>query len=188
MSDESSITFRHVGEALHRAGMISPETARQVLEQFGSHVDQELTGYETARALIDFGVAVSVHADDIDSIHDGYPTLLANAVTLAGGKVTVTDVRVIEGEGGLEAGRSDRLEFSRDGHLVSIPAEHFAEDYYDHQAACKAIAETTRSEDPRSWHYTDFTRVPGNGYDSIMLLATPTQTAHLQERLRLTFH
>ncbi len=188
MFDESSITLRRIGAVLHQAGLVSRETVRDVLERLGGHVEEQLTGYGTACALEDFGVAVSVHADDIDSIHDGYPALLTNAVAVIGGGVTVSDVRVVQGGGALDAGRSDRLEFVRDGRLVSIPAEHFSEDYYDHVAACRAIAETARSEDSRSWHHTDFPRVPGAGYDSIMVFATPAQVAILQEHLGLTFH
>ncbi|MEU0131870.1 hypothetical protein [Streptomyces sp. NPDC006289] len=188
MSKELSITLTLVGAVLNQAGMVSQENVRKVLERSGSHAARELNGYETACALAEFGAAVSVHADDIDSIHTGYPALLADAVAVAGGRVTVTDVRIVEGEGGLEAGRSDRLEFTKDDRIVSIPAEHFAVDYYDHQAACHAISGTAHSDDPRSWRHTDFARVPGAGYDSIMVLATPAQTALLQEHLGLTFH
>jgi hypothetical protein len=99
----------------------------------------------------------------------------------------VSDFRLVEGPGPVEDGRSDRLTFKRNGTLVSIDAEHYADDYYDQTAACEAIAETAAADDPRSWHFVDFERKPNAGYDSIMVLATPEQTRALHERLGFTF-
>lgn len=187
MPKVSPMTYRRVGALLHETGMVSEEKMRGVLEDAAAYADDELTPYATAAALEGFGVAVSVHADDIDSIHEGYASLLAGAAEIAGGGVTVTGVRIVEGEGGLEGGRSDLLAFERNGKPVSVPAEHFAEDYYDHEAACRAIAETAPDNDPRSWHNVGFPREPGIGYDSIMVLATPEQRGALRRHLGLTF-
>ncbi|MFD4032177.1 hypothetical protein ACFWVP_17040 [Streptomyces sp. NPDC058637] len=187
MPKNSSTTLKRIGALLHGAGMVSEEKRHRTLEVAATYADDELGPYAAAQALESFGVAVSVHADDIDSIHEGYPRLLADAAEVAGGKVTITDVRIGEGEGGFEVGRSDVLEFERNGKLVSIPAEHFAEDYYDHEAACRAIAETAHEDDPRSWCVVGFAREPGLGYDSIMVLATPEQREALHRHLGLTF-
>ncbi|WP_244942639.1 hypothetical protein [Streptomyces sioyaensis] len=192
MSNTSSITsarmtYTRIGPLLHEIGMVSKEKMDSVLEAFADFAHHELDHYEAACALEHFGVAVSVHADDIDSIHDDYASLLAEAEEVAGGAVTLTNVRLVEGEGELEGGRFDRLEFERNGEPVSLSAEHFADDYYDHEAACEAIALTAHDDDPRSWHYVDFTRKPNAGYDSIMVLATPDQAAALHEQLGFTF-
>lgn len=187
MSNSRSIyTYRRVGAVLQESGMASEEKVREVLEWAKEFADEEVDHYEAAGTLEEFGVAVSVHADDIDSIHYDYASLLDDAVSVAGGKVTITDVRLVEGEGELENGRFDRLEFKRNGHPVSIGAEHFAEDYFDHEAACEAIALTAHEDDPRSWRNVDFERLPNAGYDSIMVLAAPEQAAALQEHLGLT--
>ncbi|MEU1483622.1 hypothetical protein [Streptomyces sp. NPDC005752] len=187
MSRDRSITYRRVGALLHETAMVSEEKMHGVLEGAAAYADAELDQYAAAHALESFGVAVSVHADDIDSIHEGYRGLLADAAEAAGGEVAITDVRIVEGEGGFEGGRLDAVEFERDGRTVSIPAEHFAEDYYDHGAACRAIAETAPGDGPRSWRLAGFTREPGAGYDSIMVLATPGQREALHQHLGLTF-
>lgn len=187
MPKNSPTTYRSVGALLHVTGMVSEEKMHSTLEAAAGYADEELAPYAAARALESFGVAVSVHADDIDSIHSGYAGLLADASEAAGGRVTISDVRVVEGEGGFEGGRFDALEFERDGRRVSIPAEHFAEDYYDHEAACRAVAATAHGDDPRSWRHVGFAREPGIGYDSIMVLATPEQREALHRHLGLTF-
>ena len=188
MREDSWTTYRRIGALLRETGMVSEEKTRRVLEDAATYADDEMNQYAAASALECFGVAVSVHADDIDSIHDGYAGLLAAAAEVAGGRVTVSDVRIVEGEGGFDGGRFDAVEFKRDGVPVSIPAEHFAEDYYDHEAACRAIAETAHDDDPRSWRNADFAREPGAGYDSIMVLTTPEQAEALREHVGLTFH
>lgn len=186
MPKNSPTTYRRIGALLSGTGMVSEEKTRSTLEAAATYADDELAPYAAAQALESFGVAVSVHADDIDSIHSGYAGLLAHAAQVADGRVTISDVRVVEGEGGLEGGRSDLLEFRRNAEPVSIPAEHFAEDCYDHEAACRAIAETAHGDDPRSWHNVGFAREPGVGYDSIMVLATPEQREALHRQLGLT--
>ncbi|KQX78940.1 MULTISPECIES: hypothetical protein [unclassified Streptomyces] len=180
-------TYRRIGALLHETGMVSEGKMLSTLEAAAAYADAELAPYAAARALESFGVAVSVHADDIDSIHSGYAGLLADAAEVAGGRVTISDVRIVEGEGGLESGRCDLLEFRRNAEPVSLRAEHFAVDYYDHEAACRAIAQTAHGDDPRSWRNADFAREPGAGYDSIMVLATPEQREALTRHLGLTF-
>ncbi|MFF3321292.1 hypothetical protein [Streptomyces sp. NPDC002889] len=187
MSNTSSITYTRIGTVLHAIGMVSEEKMHSVLEDAADYANEELEHYSAASALERFGVAVSVHADDIDSIHDDYEGLLQRAAEVAGGTVTITDVRIVEGEGDFVDGRFDLLQFERNGKLVSLSAEHFAEDYYDHLAACQAIDETSHDDDPRSWRYVDFERKPNAGYDSIMVLATPEQAEALHEHLGFTF-
>ncbi|MFF5895872.1 hypothetical protein ACFY8O_08090 [Streptomyces argenteolus] len=187
MRTEPPTTYRRIGALLRDTGMVSDETVRSTLEAAAAYADDELGAYAAAQALESFGVAVSVHADDIDSVHDGYAGLLADAAETAGGRVTISDVRVVAGEGGFEGGRLDVIEFLRDGRPVSVPAEHFAEDYYDHAAACRAIAETAHRDDPRVWRNAGFARERGVGYDSIMVLATPEQREALHRHLGLTF-
>lgn len=182
------MTYPRIGMILHEIGMVSEEKLHNVLEDFAEYANDELDHYEAAIALESFGVAVSVHSDDIDSIHYGYESLLARAVEVAGGKVTITGVRLVEDEGDFDNGRDDLLEFERDGELVSLDAEHLADGYYDHEAACNAIAETAHRDDPRSWHYVDFEREPHRLYDSIMVLATPEQARALHEHLGFTLH
>lgn len=186
MPKEFTKTYRCIGALLHETGMVSEEKAHSVLERAAPYADVQLDQYAAAQALESFGVAVSVHADDIDSLRDGYASLLAAAAEAAGGRVTISDVRIVAGEGDFAGGRLDALAFERDGEQVSVPAEHFAEDYYDHGAACRAIAETAHGDDPRSWRQVGFARESGTGYDSVMVLATPDQREALHQYLGLT--
>ncbi|WP_460806348.1 hypothetical protein [Micromonospora zhanjiangensis] len=156
---------------------------RSVVEDSGGHVDLHLSQYEAALALEEFGVAVSIHAEGIGSIHDGYCFLLERAAKVAGDRAVIGNVRIVEVEGDLEDGRHDRLEFERDGRPVTISAEHYAEDYYDPAAACAAIAETAHPDDPRCWYDIRFEREPRRIYDSVMVLAAPQQMRALCERV-----
>ncbi|MFK8847247.1 hypothetical protein [Streptomyces sp. Ac-502] len=188
MSNVPSMTYTRIGAILYEIGMVSEAQMHSTLAEAANCADEPLEEHdEAACALEEFGVAVPVHADDIDSIYDDYATLLEDAVAVAGGKVAITDVRVVEGEGDLENGRLDRLEFERNGKPISILADHLAEDYYDQAAACEAIAETAHDDDPRTWRHLDFERRPHHGYDSIMVLATPEQAEALHTHLGFTF-
>lgn len=187
MAKDSFMTYRSVGALLHETGMVSAEKTHSVLEGLAAHADKKLAPHEAAGALVEFGAAVSVHVDDIDSIYEDYAPLLAAAAEIAGGRVTVTDVRIVKGEGGFEdGGRCDLLEFERNGTLVSLVAEHFSEEYYDHETAYLAIRETAHDDDPRSWHNVDFAREPGSIHDNVIVLATPAQSEALHEHLGLT--
>lgn len=132
------MTYTRIGAILHEIGMVSEEQLHRTLAEAANYADEPLEEHDQAAcALEEFGVAVSVHADDIDSIHYDYATLLADAVAVAGGRVAITDVRIVEGEGDVEGGRLDQLEFERDSKPVSILAAHLAEDYFDQGATCR---------------------------------------------------
>ncbi|MGW7486375.1 hypothetical protein [Streptomyces sp. NPDC054786] len=167
--------------------MVPPEKVQSVLEECANYAHDVLNSYEVARALEEFGVAVSVHADDIDFLEQDYASLLDHAAALTDGAVTLTNVRLREGEE-IGGSRDDILEFERNGRLVSISAEHFGDgyDYFDQGAACEAIAALSPENDPREFRDVDFARKTNHGYDSIMVLATPEQAKALTERLGLT--
>lgn len=124
--------------------MVPQEKAQTVLDEYVDYAHDELTPYNVACALETFDVAVSVHAEDIDYLEEGYEDLLEAAAALTRGAVTVTSVRLHEGEF-VDGSRYDVLEFERNGQLVSIPAEHLSDDYYDPAAACNAIARSAAS-------------------------------------------
>lgn len=183
----SSFTYAQVGEILHEIGMVSEERWRRGLEEAVEWAHKEVRQYEAAMALVHFGVAVSVHADDIGSIYDDYEALMEEASEVAGHSVTISNVRLIEGEEELKDGRFDTLEFERDGEVITIEAEHFAEDYYDHEAACNAIAYTAHDDDTRQWHTVGFETDRYRVYETIMVLATPIQRQALTDRLGFRF-
>ncbi|MCM2576286.1 hypothetical protein [Streptomyces meridianus] len=187
MSNTQAMTYRRVGMVLQEIGMVSEEKVRSVLKEAEEFADEEMEHHEAADALEEFGAAVSVHADGIDSIHYAYADLLTDATAVAGDRVTITDVRLVEGEGELANGRFDTLEFRRNGKPVSISAEHFADDHFSLETACQAVLATADEDDPRSWCEVGFERKQYAGGDTVLVLATPEQAAALQEHLGFTF-
>ncbi|MFG3114232.1 hypothetical protein ACGF4C_07540 [Streptomyces sp. NPDC048197] len=183
----SSFTYAHVGEILHEIGMVSEERWRHGLEEAADWAHKEVRQYDAAMALVHFGVAVSVHAEGIGSIYEDYEALMEEASAVAGHSVTISNVRLIEGEEELQDGRFDTLEFERDGQVISIEAEHFKEYYYDHEAACNAIAYTARDDDTRQWHTVDFDRDKYRVHETIVVLATAEQRQALTDRLGFRF-
>ncbi|WP_299540387.1 hypothetical protein [uncultured Streptomyces sp.] len=179
MSHTSPITYARLGAVLAEASMVSREKAADVVGRYHAHADEELAPHGAAGALEEFGVAVSVHGDDVDSLREGYADLLARAAEVVGGGMTVTGVRLVEGEGPVADGRRDRVEFACDGRHVSVRAEHFADDYFDHMAAHAAVALTAQPPDPRSWRSVDFPRDRHHTYDTVLVLATAEQAAAL---------
>ncbi|MGP4019735.1 hypothetical protein [Saccharopolyspora sp. 5N708] len=184
MSNTSSITYGRVAVVLQEIGMVSQEKAQTVLAEYADVAHSELKPYDVACALEMFGTAVSVHADDIDYLEDGYGGLLDRAAALTDGAVTVTNVRLHEGEF-IGESRDDVLEFERNGQPVSISAEHFSDEYYDQMAACEAIEKLAPDNDPRSFLLVDFEREKYRVYDSIMVLTTSEQAAALEKSLGL---
>ncbi|MFI6766180.1 hypothetical protein [Streptomyces sp. NPDC050355] len=195
MSNMSSMTYVGVGSVLEEIGMVRPEKVRSVLEECANYAHEALDPYDTARALEDFGVAVSVHVGDIDNLEQDYASLLEDAAALTGGAVTVTDVTLHEGEE-IGGSRDDVLEFARNGRRVRVSAEHFGDgyDYFDQVAACEAIAalcpdgdfDDDSGDDSRAFRYVDFVREENESYDSIMALTTPAQAKALANGLGLT--
>jgi hypothetical protein len=187
MPDTLTITYERMAAVLERSGMLSRERALAVLARFAEYARDRLDPYEVACALEDFGLAVSVHADDIDHLEEGYTYLLRRAAALTGGAITVANVRLHEGEF-VAGSRDDVLEFERNGELISISAEHYSDEYYDHLAACDAIDRLSPDDDPRSFRIVDFEREEHRHYDSILVLATPEQTEAMRKHLGLEFH
>ncbi|MFE7313451.1 hypothetical protein ACFU7T_10125 [Streptomyces sp. NPDC057555] len=190
MSNLSHLTYERIAEVLQQADMISPAKAQACLAEIGSS-GPYLTPYDVALSLREFGVAVSIHSDDIDFLEDSYSWLLDEAAKVTGGAVTVANVRLVEGEEDEGFGppefdsRDDVLEFERNGRLVSIPAEHFSEDYYDTAAAVQAVAEMSPDDSPRAFHIVDFERERNGVYDTVMALVSPEQARILEENLGL---
>ncbi|WP_309117661.1 hypothetical protein [Saccharothrix sp.] len=177
------ITYKHVAFALLEAEMLSHGQVRAVLDKFADYVDDHLDPYEVAYALEEFGVAVAVHADDVDFLEESYAHILEQAAALTRGAVTVTDVRLREGEF-VEGSRDDVLEFTVNGRPVSISAEHYSDEYLDHLAATEAVDELNPG-DARTFRLVDFARERNRGYETILTLATPEQAAVLEENLGL---
>ncbi|MGM1063524.1 hypothetical protein [Saccharothrix sp. Mg75] len=183
MLNNPPFTYEDVAAALLEIGMISADKARAVLDQFADYARDPLDRYGVAAALQSFDLAVTVHADDVDFLEESYEHLLVQAAGLTGGAVTVTDVRLHQGEPD-DDGRDDVLEFKRDGEVVTVHAEHFSDEYLDHLAAGEAIGHLS-PDDPRRFHEVGFERDPNRVYETVIALATPEQARALHERFGL---
>ncbi|MGW2631075.1 hypothetical protein ACWC2K_17285 [Streptomyces chattanoogensis] len=182
------MTYVQVAAVLREAGMLSREKAHSVLQEFADYTSDQLNPYEVAEALEEFGVAVSVHTEDLDFLESDYESLLQDAAALTGGAVTVTHVRLHEEEDwDGEFPRWDRLEFARNGRLVSVSAEHLSDDYYDIGAALECVEAVSPDDDPRSFRVVDFSGTRWQDHDIIVVLATPEQTQALGKSLGLAF-
>ncbi|MDQ0377835.1 hypothetical protein [Amycolatopsis thermophila] len=171
------ITYETVAAVLRETGLASPEHTRDILDR-SSEVRTPLDPFEVARALEDFGAAVSVHADDVDVLEESYESLLRKAAALTGGAVTVSGVHLDDGADG-----DDVLHFERNGEPRSVDAEHLAEDYLDHAAAVEAIAALSPG-DGRQFREVDFDGAYRER-DTIVVLVTDEQREALRERLGL---
>ncbi|MGW7486843.1 hypothetical protein [Streptomyces sp. NPDC054786] len=170
-------------------GMITRETAQSVVDDFGDLAHGELTRPDhLADALEDFGVAISIHADDVDFADAYYPSLMEEAAALTGGKVTVDNFRFDkEDEEDADDGRGT-LYFDRNGKELSFLIEQESNDYLDMGAAQAAIEELSPDDDPRSFRCVDNgPENPLGSMDDIMVLATAEQREGLRRHLGITF-
>ncbi|MGX7759059.1 hypothetical protein ACWQ06_10390 [Streptomyces angustmyceticus] len=190
MATSPPITYLRVADVLTGLGMITRETARDVVDGFGDRAHAVLPlRQHIAGALEAFGVAVSIHADDVDFADSHYPWLLEEAAALTGGKVTVGAFRFEREDADDEEAGRGTLYFTRNGEELSFSIEQESNDYLDMDAARAAIEALSPDDDPRSFRCVDSSREnPFGGNDDIVVLATAEQRAGLRRHLGLTFH
>ncbi|MET9290944.1 hypothetical protein [Streptomyces sp. NPDC003077] len=209
MPTPQPITYVRIAEVLAELGMVTQEKAQSVLDSFHepalAHEALD-PPHHIAGALEDFGVAVSIHADDVDFADEHYPWLLTEAAALTGGKVTVGNFRFVrddeeeeaeDGEGDEDDSEEDEedeedgrgvLYFDRNGEELSFLIEQESNDYLDMGAAQAAIEALSPDDDPRSFRCVDNgPENPPGSVDDIMVLATAEQREGLYRHLGITF-
>jgi hypothetical protein len=134
--------------------------------------DVELEPEDVLEAFVDFGVAVSVDADDHDDIEAGYRQILEAAAACSGGVVVITDVRLDNGE----------LHWVRNGEPDSWHVDDF-EEYLDHLAVFEFI-DRLEPDDDRVFHSIGQRE---SGDTSYYVLADPKQAEILAERFGFDF-
>ncbi|MEU9124137.1 hypothetical protein AB0C96_30485 [Streptomyces sp. NPDC048506] len=186
MAEHQSINYVRVAEVLTELGMITQEKAQSVVEDFGDLAHKVLKPHRhIAYALEDFGVAVSIHADDVDFADEEYPSLLREAAALTGGKVTVDNFRFDRDDPDDEDSGRGVLYFDRNGKELSFVIEQESNDYFDVGASQQAIEALSPDDDPRSFRCVD--NSPGPSGDDVMVLATAEQRAGLLQHLGIRF-
>ncbi|MEW2396215.1 hypothetical protein [Streptomyces sp. NPDC046862] len=201
MAKSRPINYVRVAEVLTELDMITLVNAQGVVDRFGDLAHEELTPHHhIASALESFGVAVCIHADDVDFADAHYEWLLEEAASLTGGKVTVGNFRFDrdhededdpEGDDEDDREKDGRgvLHFECNGKELSFLIEQESNDYLDMGAAQAAIEALGSDDDPRSFRCVDNgSRNPLGTIDDVMVLATAEQREGLRRHLGITFH
>lgn len=176
MTITSPLSYAAVAARLVTLGMISAEQAEDRLAALGEWRDQELTLSDVPEALVEFGVAVSAHGEDVDDLAESYRDLLEAAAACAG-TVTVTGVELDTDDSGGEI-----LRFRRDGEPRAWHVEHTG-DYLDHLALAENVDDLDPGAgDPRRFHVLGQSE-PCD--DSYYVLATPEQARALHDEFGL---
>ncbi|MER7794188.1 hypothetical protein [Streptomyces sp. NPDC097640] len=188
MAKSQPINYIRVAEVLTELGMITHETAQGVIDDFGDLAYGELeTDHEIADSLESFGVAVCIHADDVDFADQAYEGLLEEAAALTGGRVTVDNYRFEKEDPDDEDDGRGTLYFERNGKELLFSIEQESNDYFDMGAAQAAIEALSPDDDPRAFRCVD--GGPDTlGHDDVMVLATAEQREGLLQHLGITFH
>ncbi len=189
MAEPQTINYIRVGEVLTDLGMITQEKAQGVVDYFGDLAHDELTSSDDiVSSLESFGVAVSIHADDVDFADEHYPWLLEEAAALTGGKVTVDNFRFDKDDEDDEESGQGTLYFDRNGEQLSFLIEQESNDYLDMGAAQAAIEALGPDDDPRTFRCVDNgPQAPLGSTDDIMVLATEEQREGLRRHFGITF-
>jgi hypothetical protein len=168
------LTARNFAARVVEIGLVSQEQADAFLGRYSFiDPDAELRQIDLLDWLQEFGVAVSVHCDDVDDLEQAYKSILEQAAACSGDSVTVTDVQLIEDDAG-----GERLRLRINGEPRSWRVEHPSDDYLDTLTMFEHMNELDPgADDPRRFH-----QIPGNGEgDDVYLLATPEQAHALKE-------
>jgi hypothetical protein len=186
MAATQPITYVRIAEVLTDLGMITEEKARSVLDRAAAYATDPIKRQHwVASALESFGVAVSIHADDVDYADEEYESLLNEAAALAGGTVTVANYRFEKENPDDEDCGLGTMHFECNGTPLSFDVEQESNDYFDMGAAQQAIQALRSDDDPR-----DFRCVKQEGSDfsaDIMVLATAEQRDGLLRHLGVAF-
>ncbi|MFI5530644.1 hypothetical protein ACIA8O_19100 [Kitasatospora sp. NPDC051853] len=177
-----SCSYAYVGGLLRRIGMVPAARVEAALAERADHAHEELAAHEVPGMLEAFGVAVRVHADDVDFLEESYDHLLQEAAALTGGAVTVTGVRLREDGDGDEA-----LEFLRNGVPVSVPTEHHSDEYLDHLAVDLLMGhlDPDPAVDTRRFRLVLFVHGEHSSHDTYYVHASPEHAAVLEKELGL---
>ncbi|MEU8780340.1 hypothetical protein [Streptomyces sp. NPDC048637] len=186
MANIQSISYVRIAEVLTDLGMITKEKARSVLDEAATYATEPMERrHDIASALECFGVAVAIHADDVDVADEHYDWLLSEAAALTGGKVTVSDYRFEKYDPDDEDCGRGRMHFTCNGEPLSFIIEQESNDYLDMGAAQQAIEELSPHDDSRDFRCVE--REASELGDDIMVLATSEQRAGLRQHLGITF-
>ncbi|SDM23027.1 hypothetical protein [Allokutzneria albata] len=178
-------TLRELSGRMVELGMLPQDKAVAALAHIGNgdegYLDQPMVAEEFLEWLPEFGVAFSVHGEDVDYVGDYYRFLFENEVSPMTG-VTFSDVVLVRDED-----HGEVLHFLRDGETVWWVVEHLVDDYVDQGAVADQIEDLEPGgDDPRVFH--QYYREEHKGCeDDYYVLATPEQARALTEEFGIAF-
>ncbi|WP_159058703.1 hypothetical protein [Streptomyces caeruleatus] len=186
MTTTQVTTYARIAEVLTELGLITRDEARKVLDKAASYASEPVRGpREIADALESFGVAVSIHSEDVDFADEHYEWLLNEAAALTGGKVTISDYRFEKSSPEEEDCGLGTMHFTCNGKPLSFDVEQESNDYLDMGAAQQAIEALSPDDDPRDFRCVE--QEAPRYDDDYMVLATAEQREGLQRLLGITF-
>ncbi|WAL66577.1 hypothetical protein ORV05_01800 [Amycolatopsis cynarae] len=180
-------TLRELADRMVALGMVAEEQAAAVLADIGrwreEHLDEQLDERDLFGWLPEFGIAVSVHGEDVDFVEDYYRSLLEETVTACtGGAMVITGVRLLRDED-----FGEFLYFLRDGEPVWWHVEHESDDYVDQMAVFEQFGDLDPGgDDPRGF-YQLLRKKHESCQDDVYVLATPEQARALRDEFGLDF-
>jgi hypothetical protein len=181
-------TLRKLADRFVALGMVAEEKAAAVLADIGEwrkeHLDEELDERDLLGWLPEFGIAVSVHGEDVDYVEDYYRYLLEEEVTACtGGAMVVSDVVLVRPEDDVE-----NLHFLRNGESVWWYVEHESDDYVDQAAVAEQFDDLNPGDDdPRVFYQVRPEKREGC-MDDVYVLASPEQARALRDEFGLDFY
>lgn len=186
MANTQSITYARIAEVLTDLGMITEEQARTVLDEASDYATEPMERrHEVADALEGFGVAVSIHSDDVDFADEHYEWLLNEAAALTGGSVAVSNYRFDKSDPDDEDCGLGTMHFECNGRPLSFGIEQESNDYLDMGAAQAAIEALSPPDDPREFRCVE--QEGADLGDDYMVLATAEQRDGLLRHLGIVF-
>ncbi|WP_433181450.1 hypothetical protein [Actinoallomurus sp. CA-150999] len=184
-------TLRELAGRMVGLGMLTEEKAAAVLADIGKwredHLDEDLSEGDLFGWLPEFGIAISVHGEDVDDVASYYGYLLADEVTACtGGAVVVTDVVLVRDEDDEDG--AEYLHFLRNGESVWWHVEHQSDDYVDQVAVSDQIDDLDPGGDDPRVFYELLREKRETCQDDVYVLASPEQARALRDEFGLDFH
>lgn len=184
----TNANLRQLADRLVELGMLSEEKSTEVLDWVRGHGtpdDDENTPLsvpDLVSYLPEFGVAVSIHVDDVDFVDEYYSSVFEDEITaVTGGAVVITDVTLLNLEDDYEY-----LYFLRNGEPMWWSMDHESDDYVDTLSVAENFGDfAPGGDDPRRF----FQHRPEDtiGVDQVYVFATPQQARTLRDEFGIDF-
>jgi hypothetical protein len=168
------LTYRRLIDRLATLEILPADHVEAALPAWAT--GEEEVGSDVGSLLELFGVAVSVHGEDVDDLEESYREILEGAAALSRGAVVVTDVALDP-----DGSNPTPLTFRLNGKPMAWREEHEGPDYLDHMTFFEQISDLEPGgDDPRHFY-----GIPGAEpcSDDYYLLLTDDQAAALRDEL-----